>query len=414
MVGPAEQGSAHHRGSLAGADGKPGALGGLRDYAILCHECGEAARYPEYRCARCDGPLSADLQEVVSSTDVSATGLWRRRGVLPRCDHAVSLGEGDTPLVPLASFAGVRTSGVFAKLETLNPTLSFKDRAMALGASIALDLGLRGLLLGSTGNAAVSAAAYAAAAGLECLVFAGASSSASRKLSIAQSHGAVVRLVEGDYSDAYRKAAESEGPDWLNVTTTYRNPLLAEAYRTIAFELHEQVDGPIDAVVVPIGAGPLLYGLSRGFADLVLSGCVLRAPRLIGVQAENCAPLARAWGHGEWREALGKPYPQRQTVAEAIADALRGYEVEGVLTLEAVRDSGGEVVAVDERGILLARDWLARSCGLSVEPAAAAAVAALSHPSLHALLSVSERVVVMLTGHGAKEEEPEPSVTSSG
>jgi threonine synthase len=293
----------------------------------------------------------------------------------------------------------------------VNPTLSFKDRAMALAASIALDKGMRGFVLASTGNAAVSAAAYAAAAGLECTVYAGSESHAGNKLSIAQSYGATVQPVEGDYSRAYHEAARSETGDWLNVTTTYRNPLLAEAYRPIAHELQDQVGKTPDVIVVPIGAGPLLAGIGRGYADLTRSGDVSRPPRLIGVQAEACAPLARAWVAGDWRASLAVPVPVRDTLAAAIADPLTGYEREGILTLEATRDSEGSIVAVDDASIEQARDWLATGCGLLVEPAAAAAMAALEHASVRRTLPDDATVVLLLTGHGSKEPSIRSAVT---
>jgi len=316
----------------------------------------------------------------------------------------VTLGEGDTPLLPLRLSGRVGNRiRVHAKLESLNPTLSFKDRGMALASSMALDLGLPGLLLASTGNAAVSAAAYAAAAGLPCRVLCGTGSRASLKLAAAAAHGADVHLVEGDYSSAYKQAAEAESDGWLNVTTTYRNPLLAEAYRAIAVEMVDDLGHVPDVVVVPVGAGPLLRGLLGGFHDIVSAGAAERAPRLIGVQAKACAPLVRAWECGDWATSLADPVPELPTRAGAIADSLRGYEREGLLTLDAVRGSGGALVAVGESDMACATTELAR-CGMLVEPAAGAAVAALREERVAALIPDGGSAVVMLTGHGAKEE----------
>jgi threonine synthase len=151
---------------------------------VRCAECSAAADLPAYRCTRCGGPLVAhpapigpdDLRE-----DRSRAGVWRRSGMLPRTANAVTLGEGGTTLLPLTGLLEERVR-VHAKVEALNPTLSFKDRAMALASSVALDLGLPGLVLASTGNAAVSAAAYAAAAGLPCRVVCGTESEAGLKL----------------------------------------------------------------------------------------------------------------------------------------------------------------------------------------------------------------------------------------
>jgi threonine synthase len=327
--------------------------------------------------------------------------VWRRSGLLPRTAHAVTLGEADTPLLLLAGILGDRVR-VHAKVEAQNPTLSFKDRAMALASSVALDLGLPGLVLASTGNAAVSAAAYAAAAGLPCRVLCGTGSKAALKLAAAAAHGADVGLVEGDYSSAYAHAVRAEDDGWFNVTTTYRNPVLAEAYRPLAVEILEDLGHVPDVVVVPVGAGPLLRGLLGGFQDVVSAGGAARSPRLVGVQASACAPLARAWRQGDWAASLALPPPTLPTRAGAIADSLRGYEREGLLTLEAVRESEGTVVAVGEDDMARATTALARR-GLLVEPAAAAALAALADGQVTGLVPDDGTVVIILTGHGAKE-----------
>ena len=378
--------------------------GGRRAYTVRCAECGSAAELPAYRCARCGGPVVLDPAPVGPDdvrADRSRTGVWRRAALLPRTAHAVTLGEGATPLLPLTGLLGDRVR-VWAKVEALNPTLSFKDRAMALAASVALDLGLPGLVLASTGNAAVSAAAYAAAAGLPCRVLCGTGSRAGLKLAAAAAHGADVGLVEGDYSSAYARAVRAEDEGWFNVTTTYRNPVLAEAYRAMALELLDDLGSVPDVVVVPVGAGPLLRGLLGGFADAVAAGVATRTPRLVGVQARACAPLARAWRHGDWAASLAVPPPVQPTRAGAIADSLRGYEREGLLTLGAVRDSGGTVVDVGEDDLARATAALAGR-GLLVEPAAAAALAALDDAEVAALVPDGGSAVAVLTGHGAKE-----------
>ncbi|WP_432842175.1 pyridoxal-phosphate dependent enzyme [Dactylosporangium sp. CA-092794] len=375
---------------------------GQRDYAVRCTACAATATYPAYRCAGCGAPLVLDLAALAPGQHRPGAGIgvWRYAGMLPRTGHAVSLGEGGTALVPLS----LGPSTVYAKLESLNPSLSFKDRAMALAASAALDLGIEGLVLASSGNAAVSAATYAAAAGLRCRIFCATGSGAWAKLDVARAHGADVEVVEGHYSDAYRHATTAEQAGWLNVTTTYRNPLLAEAYRPLAAELVEQLGGAPDVVVVPIGAGPLLHGVLRGFQDLYAAGATTSIPRMAGVQAAACAPLARAWRSADWRAALSRPVDVAPTAAAAIADALHGYADEGLLTLCAVRDSGGEIVAVDEAAITAAQHELAHR-GLLVEPAAATALAALATPAVAALTGAdpAARVVLLLTGHGAKE-----------
>ncbi|WP_308800022.1 threonine synthase [Agromyces silvae] len=391
--------------------------GGTREHRFVCALCGDADRALRYDCARCGGPVLVDAAAVTAGdlgpAGLGARGPWRFPALLPRTETRVSLGEGDTPLVPL-SFVRAGPRPVFAKLESLNPSLSFKDRAMAVGASAAVDRGLHGLVVASTGNAAVSAATYAAAAGLSCTVLVGSESQAAKKLDACRALGAEVQEIPGDYSAAYARARALEGEGWMNVSTTYRNPLLAEGYRSIAFELIEQLGRAPSAVIVPIGAGPLLRGIERGFADAVAVGRAPRPAALVGVQAARVAPIHAAWvrRHGSPGAGGGAtPAAGGPTLATAIADRLTGYESHGDLTVAAVERTGGAVVAVDEESIVEATRRLAAS-GIWVEPSAATALAAVGSgaaaiPGVHGAdasggLDDDGPVVLMLTGHGAK------------
>ncbi len=349
-----------------------------------------------YECPRCGGPVVVVPEPLATppEPDPRGVGIWRWRTLLPAVGREVSLGEGGTPLIE-------GPSGVLLKLEGQNPTLSFKDRAMALAASFALDRGFDGLVVASTGNAAASASAYAARGGLRCRVIVGTESDAAAKLRACHAYGAEVVEVEGDYSAAYAEALALERDGWLNVSTTFRNPVPAEAYRALAFELAEQAGGVPEAVCVPIGAGPLLRGIERGFADRasVLGGGV---PRLIGVQASAVSPIAAAWSASGGNaagagEALGRAARWRPTVATAIADPLRGYERQGLLTIAAIRATGGEAVAVGEEEILAATRRL-RSAGVWVEPSSATALVAAER----LIAEARGPVVAILTGHGIK------------
>jgi threonine synthase len=395
--------------------------GGTRGHRFACFACGDLSADFGYACARCGGPVLVEADAVapvdLGRPDPGARGPWRFPALLPHTEARISLGEGDTPLVPL-SFVQAGRRPVFAKLESLNPSLSFKDRAMSLGASAAVDRGLRGLVVASTGNAAVSAATYAAAAGLACTVLVGAESNAAKKLDACRALGAEVREVEGDYSAAYALARDLEAEGWMNVSTTYRNPLLAEGYRSIAFELIEQLGRAPSTVVVPIGAGPLLRGIERGFADAVAVGRAERPPTLVGVQAARVAPIHAAWvrRHGEHGApgaggsidpgagiGVGRDDSSRgggATLATAIADRLTGYESHGDITIAATERTGGRIVAVDETEIAGATRRLA-AAGIWVEPSAATSLAALRHID-DPCGGDDAPVVLMLTGHGAK------------
>jgi threonine synthase len=188
------------------------------------------------------------------------------------------------------------------------------------------------------------------------------------KLGLVLAAGARLLRVAGTYSDAHALAgALAARTGWANLTTTYVNPFMLEGDKTVAFEIHEAIGVP-DAVVVPVGAGPLLGGIAKGFDEL--GG---RSPRLFAVQAAGCAPIARAFAAGEPVRAWEAP----ATRAGGIADPLAGYEADGDRTLAAVRASGGAAIAVPDAEIARAADELARTVGLTVELSAAAALAGL-------------------------------------
>lgn len=303
----------------------------------------------------------------------------------------VTLGEGGTPLVELAVDPGVR---VLAKLELANPTLSFKDRPVAVAATVAGELGAAGLLCASTGNTAVAVASYAARAGLPsvCLVPEG---TPPAKLALAVAAGAAVLPVRGSYSDAHalgRALAAESG--WANLTSTYLNPFMLEGDKTLAFELVEQLGGTApDAVVVPVGAGPLLGGVAQGLAETGVRA------HLHAVQAAGCAPIARAFAE----DAPVAPWPEpAATAAGSIADPLDGYADDGQRTLDAVRASGGAAVAAGDDELRAAARDLARM-GLSVELGAAAALAGLRVLRRDGRVPDGATVVLVLTGHGAKD-----------
>jgi threonine synthase len=210
--------------------------------------------------------------------------------------------------------------------------------------------------------------------------------------------GARIVRVKGNYSDAYelaRAAAEDYG--WANLTSTYVNPYMLEGDKTVAFELFEQLGERVpDWVLVPVGAGPFLAAIHKGFEELGVSG-----PRMVAVQAAGCAPVVRAFEAGakevrEWEDPV-------ETAASSIADPLRGYPEDGTRTLSVVRESGGEAVTVSEEETRKATIDLARSEGLLVEPGAAVAVAAHRKLADQGSIREGETAVIVLTGHGLKD-----------
>jgi threonine synthase len=365
--------------------------------SLACHRCtwrGEISNL--YACPACGSSLLvayAGNNELPDGTDDE--GIWRYRSFIPINEDPVTLGEGDTPLLEARRLDP--SGGLLLKNETVNPTGSFKDRPVAVAATVARELDLSGLLCASTGNTGVAVAAYAARAGLPAVCVVPETTPAAKMLQI-EAVGARIVRVRGNYSDAYelaRAAAENFG--WANLTSTYVNPYMLEGDKTVAFELFEQLKEKVpDWVLVPVGAGPLLAAIHKGFEELGVSG-----PRMVAVQAAGCAPVVRAFESGA-KEVREWDHPV-ETAASSIADPLRGYPEDGTRTLSVVRESGGRAVAVSEEETRKATIDLARSEGLLVEPGAAVAVAAHRKLSDEKLIREGETAAIVLTGHGLKD-----------
>ncbi|MCI0753748.1 threonine synthase [Teichococcus vastitatis] len=355
-----------------------------------------------YQCGHCGGILEVAGESGLEPPRDAALlfSMWRHAGRLAVTDprHIVSMGEGLTPLrrAPRleASLPGFRGE-VWLKDETRNPSLSFKDRLVSAGMSKALELGARGVVCASSGNAGASTAAYAARAGVPAVIVVPAHTPAAKVTQIA-AHGAVLLLVEGHYSRSYalaRGLAERHG--FANLTTTFLNPWAVDGAKLVGLELFEQLGRAApDAVLVPTGSGPLVKGVAQGLA---LCG---QQTRLVAVQAAGCAPIARAFEAGQ-DAVLAWDVPR--TIASGISDPLIGYERDGTYTLQLVRNSGGLAVAVEDDALRQAMRDLARLEGVYAEPTAASPVAALRRLLAERRLAPEARVVCMITGHGFKD-----------
>src|SRR5690606_6107968 len=277
--GHAPPARARHRGRRMSAGNATATV-----WTPVCRACGARNPGTWSRCPACGGVQVLDGPRVAPAPS-DGGGVWRFRDALPPVRHEVTMGEGGTPLVPCARLAArTGVAEVLVESETVNPTLSFKDRAMALGVSLARDAGAPGVVAASTGNTAVSAAAYAARAELPCRLYCAAAAAGSAKLRIAAAYGATVEPVDGDFSSAHAAAAGLEADGWFPLTTTFRNPYLAAAHRTVALEIYEQTGWSVpDWVLVPVGAGPLLVGAYEGFCALVDAGRIPRPPRMVAV-----------------------------------------------------------------------------------------------------------------------------------
>jgi len=357
-----------------------------------------------FTCRSCGG-----LLEVVTPVDsgfkwgrvrARRFGVWRYRELLPLAEWVkpISLGEGGTPLVKVVRVAGPH---VFVKFEGSNPTGSFKDRGMTVGVTIAKGLGVEGVVVASTGNTAASAAAYAARAGLRCLVYLPRGGVARGKLAQALLHGAEVVEVDGFFDDALELVLEEyvERSSSKLYPLNSVNPWRLEGQKTLAFELVDELGYTPDVVVVPVGNAGNISAIWKGFRELRDLGMISETPRMIGVQATGAAPLAKTWLTGS-RELQVVEEPR------TIASAIRiGRPVNWVKALKAVEESKGALLTVSDEEILEAIKMLARLEGLGVEPSSAASLAGYLKALEEGLVDRGETVVLVATGHALKDPD---------
>ncbi|MEK7824397.1 MAG: threonine synthase [Candidatus Eisenbacteria bacterium] len=380
--------------------------------ALDCPACGRIhdLSAPRSVCEGCGQPLVARydlvrLRAEVRREDLGRFGsdLWRYRTVLPFASEfaAVRLGEGGTPLLPLARLAGELGVGeLWLKDEAANPTQSFKARGLALAVNGALAFGRDAIALPSAGNAGSAAAAYAAAAGLRCRI--AVPEDTPEVFALEQrAFGAEVRLTPGTIADAARALAVwAPAPQWWNVAT-FKEPFRLEGKKTLGYEIAEQGGWRLpDVIVYPTGGGTGLVGMWRAFLELRELGWTDGAmPRLIAVQPQGCAPVVRAFAAGA---ATAAPWENARTAALGLrvpspfADAL---------ILRAIRESGGTAVAVGEEDLLDGMTDLAAHGGCFACPEGGATLAALRQLRASGEVKAKERVVIYNTGSGLKYPE---------
>jgi threonine synthase len=301
----------------------------------------------------------------------------------------ITLLEGNTPLVPSTRLGPRLGLRLCFKVEGANPTGSFKDRGMTVAVSRALGGGARAVLCASTGNTAASAAAYAARAGLPCLVLLPAEGVAVGKVAQIVAHGAHLVRVQAGF-DAALAAVRALAAELGVTVVNSLNPDRLAGQQTAAFELCEALEGTPDVVVLPVGNAGNITAYWQGFRAFQAAGRITTLPRMVGVQAEGAAPLVR-----------GEVVPHPETVASAIRI---GDPVGWDGARRAVAESGGQVLTVSDEAILQAQRALAEEEGLLVEPASAAAYAGVEQLAA-ARLARGSLVVCVLTGHGLKDPD---------
>jgi threonine synthase len=359
--------------------------------AIRCRSCNEL--FPSngvpYRCPNCGGTYDFDGPPDFkkNAIEMDLPGLWRYRHSFGLFQDApiVTLGEGNTPLVWM-DVAGMQ---VGLKLESLNPSGSYKDRGSSVLVSQLLARGVQQAVEDSSGNAGASFAAYAARSGLSARVFVPESASGPKRRQI-ELYGADLVRVPGPRSAAAQAVLKEVEAGAVYGSHAYL-PFGLMGIATIAYEIWESLGAAPGTLVAPVGHGGLLLGIMRGFAALRQSGLISNLPYYIGVQAEACAPVVTAFTKGK---EVAKNIVEGQTVAE-------GVKVSQPVRLDAllseIPGTGGEFISIQENAILPAYRELAKK-GVYVEP-----TSALVWCTLDKILGrVPEPVVLIVSGSGLK------------
>jgi threonine synthase len=360
-------------------------------------------------CPKCKGLLEVIMPNttnfILEKARSRRLGVWRYKELLPLDDgiEPVSLNEGGTPLIPLTRSLKhiVKLSKPYIKLEGSNPTGSFKDRGMTVGITIAKNIGVEGVVVASTGNTAASAAAYAARAGLKCVVVLPRGGVAKGKIAQALLHGAEIREVNGVFDNALEDVfieVVLNGNRSLYPLNSY-NPWRLEGQKTIAFEIFDELGYSPDVIVVPVGNAGNISAIWKGFKELYSYSLIEKLPRMIGVQAAGAAPLAITW-----RQKMDKLYivDKPQTIASAIRI---GKPVNWLKALRAVKESRGTFITVTDEEILNAMKTLAMFEGIGVEPASAASFAGLVKAIDDGFIDKDEVVILIATGHALKDPD---------
>jgi len=335
------------------------------------------------------------------SWDHRHLSVWKYRELLPieRDESIISLAEGGTGLHQcqrLGRKFGLKR--LYVKNEGENPTGSFKDRGMTVAISKAKEFGKKKVLCASTGNTAASLAAYSARAGMECIVLVPQGKVAGGKMLQVTMHGARIIQVEGDFDQAFATALELANRKRELYLMNSLNPYRLEGQKTLAFEISDQLDSKTpDTVILPVGNGGNISAAWKGFTEFQQLSITKGRPRMIGIQAEKAAPIARAVKR---KENKIQPVHNPQTIATAIRI---GTPVNWPKVLKAIDESKGTAETVTDPEILQAQRELATLEGIFVEPASAASIAGLKKLRGRGTIDSSETVVCVTTGHGLKD-----------
>ncbi|MBO8156753.1 MAG: threonine synthase [Bacillaceae bacterium] len=317
--------------------------------------------------------------------------LHHYRQYLPINDETpmITLYEGNTPLIKLDKLSEELNINVYAKFEGLNPTGSFKDRGMVMAIAKAMEEGAKAVICASTGNTSASAAAFAARAGLECLIVIPHGKIAQGKLAQAVMHGAHIFAIEGNFDEALevvKELSESEPVTLVNSINPYR----IEGQKTAAFEVCDQLGEAPDYLFIPVGNAGNITAYWKGFKEYDETHGTGR-PKMMGFEASGAAAIVH-----------NRVFEQPETIATAIRI---GNPASWKGAVNAAEESGGQIDEVTDEEILQAYQWLAKNEGIFAEPASCASVAGLMKARKEGELPAGKTAVCVLTGNGLKDPD---------
>ncbi len=373
---------------------------------LQCVCCGR--KYPKevirYRCD-CGGSIEivydySELAGKVNWADLRKRTFchWRYREFYPNLKKKsiITMGEGGTSVIrsrKIVKKTGCRE--LLFKMESLNPTGSFKDRGSTVEISQAYEYGARELVCASTGNMGASVAAYSARGSIGCTIYVPKITPRIKLLQMG-AHGAIIKAVKGDYTEASVVAKRQFEENGIYLAGDY--PYRSEGEKSVAFEIADLLGTDYDYIACPIGNGTLLHGMWKGLKEMKIVGLIDRLPKILGVQAEGCDTVVKAlMGHTECIEPV-LPH----TLMDAVAC---GDPLDGSWALKALKESKGIGITVSDNEASCVRDMLAKEEGIFAELSGAASTAGLIKAYEEGLMPKDARVVSIITGHGLKEPE---------
>ncbi|MFZ5646532.1 MAG: threonine synthase [Bacillota bacterium] len=375
---------------------------------LECIKCGK--KHPPlpdtYTCGGCSGLLEVVLDYDLIAREVSREyfagncdySMWRYLPFLPVRPETPrpSLRVGWSPLYRAQALGqALGMDRLYIKDDGINPTASLKDRASAMAVVKAAEAGARTIACSSTGNAASSLAGNAASMGMKTFIFV-PGRAPQGKVAQLLIFGANVISVQGSYQDAFELSSRAiDKWGWYNRNAAI-NPYLVEGKKTVTLEVCEQLGWEVpDLVVVSVGDGCTIAGAWKGFVDLYKAGVTDRLPKMVGVQAEGCCPISRAFHSNSPLVPM-----EENTLADSIAV---GVPRNPDKALRAIRDSGGTMVNVSDQEILEAMRLLGNTSGVFGEPAGVTGLAGLKKLASQGAVGRGEKVVVCVTGNGLKD-----------